>query len=49
MPKKSQKALTPENIAKEIVKVYEDAGGKFVPPKVARAIALSKLTGKKTK
>lgn len=42
--------VNPEEVKVAIRKVYADAkkAGKFVPPPVARAIALQKVTGKKT-
>lgn len=40
-----------EKVASKIKKIYADAkkSGKFVPPTVARAMALSMVTGRKKK
>lgn len=42
--------LESAQIATEIKKIYADAkkSGKFVPPAVARAMALAKLSGRRT-
>jgi hypothetical protein len=42
--------LESAQIATEIKKIYADArkAGKFVPPPVARAMALAKLSGRRT-